>query len=372
MKKDFIKLIFANIFIFISLIISLEIIAGYYISLSSKKKSRSNLRHLIISHLEKQNSISRNNRMENIIDLTELNKNIYPSYLYNPMAHKIDNQNFWFSHPKDSEIIYCDEGSGLIKFKTNNLGFREVSSQDLTSEIDILVLGDSFAEGACVDMPYDIPSQLALLNKKNVLNLGRSGSGPLFQLALLKEILEHSKSRELTFKKDAKLIWIIFTGNDVKNLAYEKITSLQRYIEDYNINYFKKLKSSNINFNKFFKEVFDDPINNKKLGRKGFIFNPESIEGKNTFIDFGRVFQEMKEISVKNNFDLKIISLTNHKSKSRKELMKKTDNSITILCKKYNVDCKAVNLSKINKSNRPHLDEKGYKKVSEIINEFSF
>ena len=288
------------------------------------------------------------------------------------MAHKINNQNFWFSHPKNSEIIFCDEGSGLIKFKTNKLGFREVSSQDLTSEIDILVLGDSFAEGACVDIPFDVSSQLALLNEKNVLNLGRSGSGPLFQLALFKEILEYSKSKELTFKKDTKLIWIIFTGNDIKNLAYEKITSLQRYIEDYNINYFQKLKLSNINFNNFFKDVFDDPISNKKLGRKGFIFNPDSIEGKNTFIDFERVFQEMQEISMKNNFDLKIISLTNHKSKSRKELMKKTDNLLSILCEKYNVDCKEVNLSQLNKSKRAHLDEKGYKKLSEIINEFSF
>ena len=165
MKKSFIKLIFINIFLFLSFIIFLEIISGYYISLNSDRRSRSNLKHLLISNLEKKNKTYRNNRMENIISQTEVNNKVYPSYLYDPMAHKINNSNFWFSHPKNAEIIFCDEGSGLIKFKTNKLGLREASLQDLNSPIDILILGDSFVEGACVDKPFDISSQLAELNK---------------------------------------------------------------------------------------------------------------------------------------------------------------------------------------------------------------
>ena len=198
MQKSFIKLIFTNIFIFIFFIAFLELISGYYISLNTDRRSRSNIKHLLISKFEKQNNIYRNNRMENIIAQTEVNKKIYPSYIYDPMAHKINNSNFWFSHPKNAEIIYCDEGSGLIKFKTNKLGLRETSLQDLNSPIDTLVLGDSFVEGACVDKPFDISSQLATLSQKNVLNLGRQGSGPLFQLALLREILEYKNLGELT------------------------------------------------------------------------------------------------------------------------------------------------------------------------------
>ena len=52
MSKRFIKIIFINIFLFISTIISLEIISGYIISLNTTKKSKSNLKHLIISYLE--------------------------------------------------------------------------------------------------------------------------------------------------------------------------------------------------------------------------------------------------------------------------------------------------------------------------------
>ena len=367
MQKKFIKLIFTNIFVFIFFIIFLEIISGYYISLNTNRRSRLNIKHLIISNLEKKKNIYRNNRMENIIAQTEVNKNIYPSYLYDPMAHKINNSNFWFSHPKNAEIIYCDEGSGLIKFKTNELGLRETSLQDLNSPIDILVLGDSFVEGACIEKPFDIPSQLAKSNKKNVLNLGRSGSGPLFQLALLKEILVYKNSGYLTFNKDTELIWVIFSGNDLKNLAYEKITILQRYIDDYNINYFEKLKLSNIEFNKFFEEILTDPINNKNIGQKGWTLNTESIEAKIALTDFERISNEIKDISLKNNLDLKIISLTNHKSKS-KQMMKKTDNLIKKLCDTHNIKCSTVNLRKINKTNRGHLDEKGYEKLSEIIN----
>ena len=52
--------------------------------------------------------------------------------------------------------------------------------------------------------------------------------------------------------------------------------------------------------------------------------------------------------------------------------MKNTENLINKLCGKYDVECNTVNLSEINQSNRGHLDEKGYKKLSNIINQFSF
>ena len=370
MNKRFIKIIFINFFIFITFIISLEIISGYFVSLTAEKKSKSNLKHLVISYLGKKKNNNNTNRIEEIISIRNKgNKNIYPSYFYDPKVHKINNLNFWFSHPKNAEIIYCDEGSGLIKFKTNKLGLREVSLQNLNAPIDTLLLGDSYVEGACVDKPFDIASQLAELNKQNVLNLGRSGSGPLFQLSLLKEIIKYKNLGELTFNKNTKLIWIIFTGNDLIDLSYEKISMLQRYLQDYNINYFKELESSNIEFTKFFEKVFADPKNNKNIGRLGDVLNPQSIAGKNALIDFGRVFEEIKETSSKNNLNLKIITLTNHKFKS-KEIMQNTENLINKLCEQYDLECNTVNLSKIDQSNRAHLDEKGYKKLSEIINEF--
>tara|TARA_B100000575_G_C23091940_1_gene629574 strand:- start:303 stop:1421 length:1119 start_codon:yes stop_codon:yes gene_type:complete len=372
MNKRFIKLVFINFFIFTTFIISLEIISGYFVSLTTNKKSRSNLKHLIISYLEKSKNNNQTNRIEKIISIrSKGNKNIYPSYLYDPKVHKLNNLNFWFSHPKNAEIIFCDEGSGLIKFKTNKLGLREVSLQNLNEPIDILILGDSYVEGACVNKPFDISSQLAKLNKQNVLNLGRSGSGPLFQLSLLKEILKYKNLGELTFSEDTKLIWVIFTGNDLIDLSYEKISILQRYIKDYDINYFKELELSNIEFNKFFEKVFNDPKNNRNIGRIGDSLVPKSIAEENALIDFEKVFEEIKNISLKNNLDLNIISLSNHKFKS-KQIMKNTENLMQKLCNKFDVQCNTVNLSLINQSNRGHLDEKGYKKLSEIINEFSF
>ena len=70
---------------------------------------------------------------------------------------------------------------------------------------------------------------------------------------------------------------------------------LQKYIKDYNINYFKELELSNIEFNKFFEKVFNDPKNNKNIGRIGDSLNPESIAEENALIDFEKVFEEIKE-----------------------------------------------------------------------------
>ena len=81
--------------------------------------------------------------------------------------------------------------------------------------------------------------------------------------------------------------------------------------------------------------------------------------------------KRLKKISLKNNLNLKIISLTNHKFKSKK-IMKNTENLINELCEKYDVECKTVNLSLINQSNRGHLDEKGYKKLSKLLINFHF
>ena len=370
-KKNILRIIYINTFVFLSLLVSIEILSGYYISFNSYKKHKSSIKTLISNYLENKNTS--NNRIEEIIKLRkEDKKNIYPSYLYDPRTHLIDDKNYWFSHPSNSEIVFCDEGSGLIKFKTNNIGLREVSLQNLQKEIDLIILGDSYVEGACVNKPFDISSQLAKINNNNVLNLGRSGSGPLFQLGLLREVLAYRDHGKLNFNKQSKLIWVIFTGNDLIDLSYEKPSILKNYLQDnYHINYFKEIELSNIKFDQFFNIVFKNPYKNKRIGRKGDYLDSGSITERNSLIDFGKVFEKIVNLSRKENFELNIVLLTNHKHKS-KDLMQKTEDKVNSLCNRFEINCKKIDLKKINKSKRGHLDEDGYKNLSQIISRFIY
>ena len=127
-------------------------------------------------------------------------KRVYPFYLYDSQAHQIGDK-YWLSSPANSLIVYCDEGDGLLEYKTNSLGFRETKNENLSIPIDIILLGDSYAEGACVEKPYDMASVLQNKTGGNILNLGRGGSGPLLQLAILQEFISYIDNTEISIPK---------------------------------------------------------------------------------------------------------------------------------------------------------------------------
>ena len=104
---------------------------------------------------------------------------------------------------------------------TDELGFRNPAGQINTS-VDYVFIGDSFTVGACEQENGTIPGYLRSEGLK-VANLGRGGSGPLFQLATLVEYGSLFDSDEL--------IWVVFTGNDLLNLTEEKTTLLGRYMD---------------------------------------------------------------------------------------------------------------------------------------------
>ena len=85
------------------------------------------------------------------------------------------------------------------------------------------------------------------LNKKTILNLGFSGSGPLIQYAILKEYLKD--------KKVKKIFWLYFEGNDQEDLHSElKNHILKNYILD-----------KNFNQNLINKQPLIDKLNQEKL-----------------------------------------------------------------------------------------------------------
>ena len=131
-------------------------------------------------------------------------------------------QKYWLSRPANTKIIRKDEGSGYKIYSTNKLGFRKTFGEDVERDFDVLVFGDSFAEGCCVGEGYAISDFIAKSTNSNVLNFGIAGSGPLHQLAILTELIESDLTKDLLNKKST-VVWTIYSGNDLRDLRRKSL-----------------------------------------------------------------------------------------------------------------------------------------------------
>lgn len=109
--------------------------------------------------------------------------------------------------------IFCNEGGKRVTYNSDRYGFRNNDIIWENETVDFVLLGDSLAQGACVDDADTIHERIIFYTKKKFLNLGYQGHGPLMQLASLKEYAK--------FKKPKKIIWFYSETNDIDNLIYE-------------------------------------------------------------------------------------------------------------------------------------------------------
>ena len=184
----------------------------------------------------------------------------------------------------NSYTIFCNENGYFSNYVSDRYGFNNPDEEWDKKNIDYVLLGDSFVQGACVNRPYDIAS--ILRNKKyNVLNFGYATNGPLLQLASLKEFMPDNVKN---------VLWFFYEGNDLNDLEREK--------------------KSNILINYFYDKNFSQNIKDKQdevdsLSRTKFL----EIEKFN------------KELALKNN-KLKYKVLKFIRLDQTKELLFKKDN----------------------------------------------
>ena len=143
-----------------------------------------------------------------------------------------------------------ENGKYNLAYKKDKFGYRENQSK-YYKKTDIVLIGDSFIYGVCVNSPYDIVSQLRKLSSKQILNLSIMGSGPKKQLGIMK-----SCTKKTSFKT---FIWFFYEGNDSEMQTYNSKKECYEYphnmpkakldkkdfIISYNfnnINFFTKLK----------------------------------------------------------------------------------------------------------------------------------
>jgi hypothetical protein len=118
-----------------------------------------------------------------------------------------------------------ETGVRMVYF-SDRYGFNNPDSEWDSEEIQWLLTGDSFAEGVAVKPGEDIASQIRLITQNSVINLGRSGNGPLMDLAELSEYANKLQPK--------KVLWLYYEANDLKSdfIRDQKNNLLMRYLED--------------------------------------------------------------------------------------------------------------------------------------------
>jgi hypothetical protein len=120
--------------------------------------------------------------------------------------------------------VFCNENGEYVTFESDEHGFHNPKGMWGARHIDIAAIGDSFTEGFCVPSEKNF---VALIRKRDLvtLNLGKSGDGPLAELATLEEYLPSIKPRVV--------LWFYFEGNDLGDLKTEEASPLlMSYLRD--------------------------------------------------------------------------------------------------------------------------------------------
>lgn len=148
-----------------------------------------------------------------------------PKYFINKKVINYKKNPFPLSGVSKKTTILCNESGKFTTFLSDRYGFNNPDEEWDAKQIQYILIGDSFVIGECVSQNENISANLRILSKKNVLNIGYDGNGPLIELATLKEYAGRKKTK--------KVLWFYYEGNDLGNLNKE---SANKFL----LNYLKK------------------------------------------------------------------------------------------------------------------------------------
>ena len=166
-------------------------------------------------------------------------KNIYP-YVVPREFLKLNKKEIPLTPLPKTIFVSCNEYGTWKNIQTDKYGFN---NKKFLNSFDILLMGDSFGEGSCVEQKYEPASLLSNDYQLTTYNIGISGNGPLISLALAHEI---KSIAEFDY-----LVWLIF-DNDFYDLSLEKNSNFLRDYLDTNFisnDYFAKI-GNKIDFQK--------------------------------------------------------------------------------------------------------------------------
>jgi len=301
---------------------------------------------------------------------------------------------FPLSGISNTDTIYCNENGYMSIDQTDRFGFNNPDKEWDSKVIDYLIIGDSLAQGACVNRPNDITSAMRSISNKNAINLGYGGNGPLIEYATLKEYLS---------PKVKNIFWLYSEWNDLENIETEKQSKiLKKYLQDENFSQNLKSKQSEINkitlkiIEKEKEKKIDLSKNFQLFKIKNFIklrkvrtvlnkYLPEEYQPKlqaptKLQDDFKKIMVLVKNLAQKNNSNLYFVYMPeyNRYLDNYKEdtflVVKNIINEIGIPFVDINKEVfeKEKNPLKLFPFEMPgHYNSEGYKKISNVLYKIS-
>jgi len=139
----------------------------------------------------------------------------------------------------NERIYLCNETGEHSYYTSDRYGFNNPDVVWKKNSTDLLLLGDSFVAGSCINKNNENNFGDIFRNKSfNIVNLGLAGHGPLLEYATF---IEYGK-----FLKPKKVLWFYYEGNDFDGLNIEKeSTILKSYLNDKSYDLKSKQKKIN-------------------------------------------------------------------------------------------------------------------------------
>lgn len=285
------------------------------------------------------------------------------------------------------KTIFCNENGDYSFFLSDRYGFNNPDNEWDKKTIDYLLLGNSFVQGACVDRPKDISSQIRKISNKTVLNLGYRNHGPLSQLATLKEYYNPRVKNVIWFYSEDNDLSIL--RNEIKSkilLNYLNgafIQNLTNYQKDIDIE-IRKLINKKIRDGKI-KQLLDI-VKLKSVRLFLYKFLPDKYQPIKKDLKFNDMFAKIliqaKNFSENNNSRFYFVYLPDFKRFNSKNYDNRNYTKIKKLLITSDIKLIDINDLVFKKANNPliffpyemygHYNELGYKKIAEKILQYIF
>lgn len=208
LRKVSIRLINTTLIVTYSIFVGLFISEGLLVATSIQKAKQSSKAKL--SELQ---------RLRGTIN-KEYEAVIYPSAIMGVEFNQNAAKRLHLGGIPNRPTLLCKELEYWAVYQSDRFGFRN-NDKLWDSEIDIMVIGDSFSAGNCVNSKKTWPYVVAGTYPKT-LNLAMGGNGPLLKLASLKEFSGNVNPKVI--------LWQFYEGNENRAAAEFKNPILQKYL----------------------------------------------------------------------------------------------------------------------------------------------
>ena len=372
----------------ISLIVSLYVFEGYLTFKEQLSKEQVSKNQLLKERLyEKETSEKYDTRTKKEVyeDLKRVNNEI--SVFVPPASYLNENYPiFPLSSISNSETVFCNENGYYPIYQSDRYGFNNPDEEWNNKEIEYLLVGDSYAQGACVNRPNDIASVLRALSNKSALNLGYGGNGPLIEYATLREYFNSNVK---------KVLWIYYEGNDLEDLDFEiRNKILRNYLDDLAFTQNLKIKQSEID--KLVKSIVEKEmekikvdlisiikLNKTRLQLSLYLPSKNQPQPSQTQLELKKILRLANNFTIKNDSKLYFVYLPSygHYKVNYKVDYKINYNLIKKIVNELNIPFIDINREVFEKERNPlklfpfempgHYNVEGYKKVADTIYKFT-